>query len=321
VVSRKIAIALALGALTPLAALADYPEKPIKIIVPYPPGGSTDTVTRLIGQKLSESLKQPVVVENRGGASGMIGADAVAKSAPDGYTLLMTGSGPHVINVSLFPKIPYDPVKDFSPVALTAVYPLMMVVPASSPATNVNEFITWAKANKGKVNYCSIGPGTPSHLAGELFASRAGVEMTHIPYKGSGPALVDTMAGVCSVLFDSALSSGPHVKGGKLRALGVGTKERMASWPELPTIAEAGLPEFEVYTWTALMAPAGTPKPVITKLHAEVNKVLASPDFQEKLVAQGAIPGSGSVEQLVAFTDAEIRKWGKVIHDGNIKPD
>jgi tripartite-type tricarboxylate transporter receptor subunit TctC len=316
----RLTLAVALLALSAGAA-AQYPEKPIRMIVPYPPGGSTDIVARLIGQKLSESLKQPVVVENRGGASGMIGVEAGARSPADGYTLTMTASGPHAINVSLFPKISYDPVKDFTPIALTAIYPLIMVVPAGSPAANVKEFVTWAKANPDKANFCSIGPGTPSHLAGELFASSAGVKMTHIPYKGSGPAIIDTIAGTCAVLFDSALSSGPHVKGGKLKALGVGTKERLASWPELPTIAESGMPGFEAYTWTALVAPAGTPKDVLARLSGEMAKVLASPEFREKMTSQGAIAGNMTPEQFSAFADSEIRKWGKVIRDGNIKAD
>jgi tripartite-type tricarboxylate transporter receptor subunit TctC len=318
----KLRLALGIALLTLSAvAPAQYPERPIRMIVPYPPGGSTDIVARLVGQKLSDSLKQPVVIENRGGASGMIGVEAGARSPADGYTLTMTASGPHAINVSLFPKISYDPVKDFTPIALTAIYPLIMVVPAGSPAANVKDFVAWAKANPDKANYCSIGPGTPSHLAGELFASSAGMKMTHIPYKGSGPAIIDTIAGTCAVLFDSALSSGPHVKAGKLKALGVGTRERLGSWPELPTIAESGMPGFEAYTWTALVAPAGTPKDVVARLSAEMTRVLASPEFREKMTSQGAIAGNMTPEQFSAFADSEIRKWGKVIRDGNIKAD
>jgi tripartite-type tricarboxylate transporter receptor subunit TctC len=318
----KLRLALGIAWLTLSAgAAAQYPEKPIRMIVPYPPGGSTDIVARLIGQKLSGSLRQPVVIENRGGASGMIGVEAGARSPADGYTLLMTASGPHTINVSLFPKISYDPVKDFTPIALTAVYPLIMVVPQNSPSGNVKDFIAWAKANPDKANYCSIGPGTPSHLAGALFASMAGVAMTHIPYKGSGPALIDTIAGTCAVLFDSALSSGPHVKAGKLKALGVGTGERLPSWPDLPTIAESGMPGFEAYTWTALVVPAGTPKDIVAKLQAQTASVVGSSEFREKMASQGAIAGNMTPEQFSAFAEGEIRKWGKVIRDGNIKAD
>lgn len=301
-------------------AQAVYPDRAVKLVVPYPPGGSTDIVARAVGQKLGELMNTQVVIENKGGASGMIGSVQVAKSAPDGYTLLMTASGPHSINVSLFKDIAYDPVKDFSPIILTAVYPLLMVVNAEHPATSVSEFIAWAKANKGKVNFCSIGPGTPSHLAGELFQSMAGIEMTHIPYKGSSQAITDMLAGQCSVLFDSALSSGPQVKGGKLRAIGIGSKERVDSWSLIPTISESGLNGYEAYTWTALVAPAATPRPIIDQLNAEAAKVLATPSFMEMIKAQGAVVGGGSPEDLARFTESEIAKWGKVIRDGNIKP-
>jgi tripartite-type tricarboxylate transporter receptor subunit TctC len=285
---------------------------------PDPAGGSTDIVSRFIGSKLSDALKRPVVIENRGGASGMIGAEAVAKSAPDGLTLLMTASGPHSINPSLFPKLPYDPARDSTPIVLTAVYPLLMVVPADHPARDVRSFIAWAQANRGKVNYCSIGPGTPSHLAGELFRAMAGIEMTHIPYKGSSQAITDAIAGQCAVLFDSALSSGPQVKAGELRALAITSKDRVASWQQLPTVAESGLPGYEAYTWTALVAPAGTPRELIARYNIETNRVLSSAEYREKLDSQGAVPGGGTPEQLAAFAQAETAKWAKVIREGNI---
>ena len=303
------------------SAWAQYPNKPIKIVVPYPPGGSTDVVARLIGQKLQESWKQPVVVENRAGASGMIGTDLVAKSAPDGYTLLLAASGPQAVNISLFPKIPYDPVKDFVPITLVVTLPLLMVAPASLPANNAREFIAWVRANKDKANYCSIGPGTPSHLAGELFKSMTGADVAHIPYKGSGPALIDTMGGVCSVLFDSALSSGPHVRSGKLKVLATGSKSRLNSWPDVPTLSESGLPGYDAYSWGALLAPAGTPKDIVVKLQAEVSRILALPDIKQKLEAQGANAEGGSSEQLATLIQTEIVKWSKVIKDGNIKAD
>lgn len=303
------------------AAHAVYPDKPIRIIVPYPPGGTTDLLTRLIGQKLSDDLKQPVVVDNRAGAAAMIGSDLAAKAVADGYTLLSTGAGPHVINVSLFPKIPYDPVKDFAPITLMSINPLLMVVPASSPFNTAQEFIAWARDNKDKANYCSIGPGSPSHLAAELFKSSAGVQMTHIPYSGSGPALTATMGGVCSVLFDSVLSAGPHVKSGRLKVLATGNKERLASWPQVPTLAESGLPGFEAFTWGALLAPAGTPPEVVARLQSEVARIMAMPDVKQKIEDMGALPGGGSSAELDTFTRSEIRKWAKVIKDGNIKPD
>ena len=289
--------------------------------MPYPPGGSTDIVARLVGQKLQESWKQPVVIDNKAGASGMIGTELVAKSPADGYTLLMAGSGPQSVNISLFPRIPYDPIKDFSPITLVVSLPLLMVAPSALPVSNAREFIAWTRENKGKANYCSIGPGTPSHLAGELFKSMTGADMAHIPYKGSGPAIIDTIGGVCSVLFDSALSSGPHVKSGKLKVLATGNKARLASWPDVPTLAESGLPEYEAYTWAALVAPAGTPRDIVARLQAEVSKILALPDVRQKLEAQGAVPEGGSSEQLAAFIQSEIRKWAKVIKEGNIKAD
>ncbi len=302
-------------------ACAEFPDKAIKIVVPYPPGGSTDIIARAVGQKMAESLGTQVLIETKAGASGMIGASAVARSPADGYTLLMTGSGPHSINISLFKEIPYDPIKDFDPIILVAIYPLLMVVNADHPAKTVKEFIEWARTNKGQVNFCSIGPGTPSHLAGELFQSTAGIEMTHIPYKGSSQAIADIIGGHCSVLFDSALSSGPQVKGGKLRALGIGSKERIAAWPEVPTISESGLKGYEAYTWGALLAPAGVPKDILIKLHKAAAQAVSSASFVEMLEAQGGVPGGGTPEEMMSFTKSEIQKWGKVIRNGNIKSE
>jgi tripartite-type tricarboxylate transporter receptor subunit TctC len=312
---------LLLAAAFAATAQAAYPDKPIRIVVPYPPGGTTDLLTRLVAQKLSESLKQPVMVDNRAGGAAMIGSDLVAKSAPDGYTLLSTGAGPHVINVSLFPKIPYDPVRDFSSVTLMSINPLLMVVPASLPVNTVQEFIAWAREHPSKANYCSIGLGSPSHLAAELFKPLAGIEMTHIPYGGSGPAITATIGGVCSVLFDSVLSSGPHVKSGKLKVLATGNKQRLPSWPNVPTLAEAGLPTFEAFTWGAMLAPAGTPAEIVARLHSELARIFAMSDVRQKIEDMGALPGGGTSAELDAFTRSEIRKWAKVIKDGNIKPE
>ncbi len=316
----RAALLMAAG-LFAATAHAVYPDKPIRIVVPYPPGGTTDLLTRLVGQKLAENMKQPVLVDNRAGAAAMIGSDLVAKAVPDGYTLLSTGAGPHVINVSLFSKIPYDPVKDFAPITLMSINPLLMVVPASSPFNTVQEFIAWARDNKDKANYCSIGPGSPSHLAAELFKSSAGVQMTHIPYSGSGPALNATIGGVCSVLFDSVLSAGPHVKSGWLKVLATGNRERLGSWPQVPTLAESGLAGFEAFTWGALLAPAGTPPEVVARLQSEVAKIMALPDVRQKIEDMGALPGGVSSADLATFTRSEIRKWAKVIKDGNIRPE
>lgn len=316
-----IAAALACTALPALAQTTPYPAKPVRIVVPYPPGGSTDAITRMLGQALAEEWKQAVVIDNKGGASGMIGVEQVARSEPDGYTLVMSASGPQAVNVSLFPKIAYDPVKDFAPIVQAAVLPLLMVAPASAPYKNVPEFVAWAQGNKGKINYCSIGPGSPSHLAGELFASMARLDMTHVPYKGSGPALTDTIGGTCHVLFDSALSAGPHVKGGKLKLLAVSTDKRMPSWPEAATVAESGLPGFSAYTWTALFAPAGTPPEVVKKINADANRILQAPQFRQRLETQGAIAGKGSPGDMADFLKDEIGKWALLIRDRNIKPD
>lgn len=311
---------LLLAAFT-LGANAAYPEKAIRIVVPYPPGGTTDILTRLVAQKLSESFKQPVVVDNRSGGAAMIGSDIVAKSAPDGYTLLSTGAGPHVINVSLFPKMPYDPLKDFSSITLMSINPLLMVVPADLPVNTAQQFTAWARENEKKANYCSIGAGSPSHLAAELFKSMSGVEMTHIPYSGSGPAIIAAISGTCAVLFDSVLSSGPHVKSGKLKVLATGNKQRLPSWPNVPALADSGLPGFEAFTWGALLAPAGTPKDIIDKLQSEMAKIFAMPDVRQRVEELGALPGGGTPAELDAFSRSEMRKWAKVIKDGNIKPD
>jgi len=321
----QAAIAASLTLLTVAPGFAqpapDYPNKPIKIVVPYPPGGTTDLITRMVAKGLTDSWKQPVLVENRGGASGMIGTEVVAKAPADGYTLLSTGSGPHAVNISLFPKINYNPVKDFEPINVMLTIPLLMVAPVNAPYATVGEFIDWARRNKDKANYCSIGAGSPSHLAAELFKSMAKVDVTHVPHKGSGPAIVDTVAGTCQVLFDSAVSSGQHVRSGKLKALAIATAERVPSWEKLPTISESGVPGFNAYTRGALLAPAGTPKAIVNRLNAEVVRILATPEVRDYLLSQGAIPGKGTPEDLAVFTNQEIAKWAKVIRDGNIKPE
>ncbi|WP_020206922.1 MULTISPECIES: tripartite tricarboxylate transporter substrate binding protein [Cupriavidus] len=300
-------------------AAGPYPDKPVRIVVPYPAGGSTDILTRLLAKGLTKRWGQAVVVDNRGGASGIIGTEVAARADPDGYTLLMNGNGPHTINVSLFEKLPYDPVRDFVPIVRGMTIPLLMVAPANAPYNDVKSFIAWAKANKSTANYCSIGPGSPSHLAGELFKSMAALpQLTHVPYKGSGPAIVDTIAGTCHILFDAALSSGPQVKNRKLKLLAIGTEQRDSSWPDTPTVAESGLPGFSAYTWSALFAPAGTPPAIVKKIQQDADAVLRSPELKAALVEQGAQAGGGSSEELARFVDTEIAKWGKVIKDGHI---
>jgi tripartite-type tricarboxylate transporter receptor subunit TctC len=314
---------LGMLATAPLSAMANdtsnYPNRVVRIIVPYPAGGSTDILTRLLAQGLTQRWNQPVVVENRGGASGIIGNEAAARADPDGYTLLMNGSGPHVVNISLFEKLPYHPVKDFVPIVMGMTIPLLMVAPANAPYSDVNTFIAWANENKDKANYCSIGPGSPSHLTGELFKTMANLpQLTHVPYKGSGPAIIDTIGGTCHVMFDAALSSGPQVKNGKMKLLAIGTEQRDTSWPDTPTVSESGLSGFNAYTWSGLIAPAGTPAAIIKKIQDDANVVLRSPEVKDALQKQGAQAGGGTSEELGRIVDSEIAKWAKVIKDGNI---
>ena len=265
-----------------------YPTKPIRIVVPFPAGGTTDVLARAAAQKLTESLGQPAVVDNRPGAGGNIGAELVAKSPPDGYTLLMGTVGTHAINPSLYPKMPYDHVKDFAPVILVAGVPNVLVINPALPVNSVQELIAYAKANPGKLNFASSGNGTSIHLSGELFKTMAGVQMTHVPYKGSAPALQDLVGGQVQLMFDNLPSSLALIKGGKLKALAVTSSARAAALPDVPTLAESGLPGFEASSWFGLLAPAGTPQPIILKVNGDVAKWLASPEAKEKLLAQGA---------------------------------
>jgi tripartite-type tricarboxylate transporter receptor subunit TctC len=302
------------------AAAADtYPDKSIRWIVPYPPGGSTDILTRLVGQKMQEAWGQPVVIENRGGASGIIGVEAAAKAAPDGYTLLMTASGPHAINPSLFKTLPYDPMKSFDQITLVAKLPMLLLAHPSLPASNVKELIAWLKSQQGKATYASIGNGTPSHLAMEMFRDMAGLQMNHVPYKGSGPALTALLGGQeAPIMFDSVLSSSGHVKAGKLKAIAVSTAERLPSMPDIPTVSESGLPGFDASTWTAAVVPAGVPKERLEKITKEVIRILNLPDVREKIAGQGAIPGGNSPKEFTEFAAAEALKWGKVIKSANV---
>ncbi len=298
-----------------------YPVRPIRIVVPFPAGGTTDVLARAVAQKLTEALGQPTVVDNRPGAGGNIGAELVAKSPPDGYTLLMGTVGTHAINPSLYPKMPYDHVRDFAPVILVAGVPNVLVINPALPINSVQELIAYGKANPGKLNFASSGNGTSIHLSGELFKTMAGVQMAHIPYKGSAPALQDLVGGQVQLMFDNLPSSLALIKAGKLKALAVTSKERAAALPDVPTLAESGLPGFEASSWFGLLAPAGTPQPVIAKLNAEVAKWLASPEAKEKLLAQGAIAAGGTPEDFARHIAAETAKWQKVVKDSGAKID
>ncbi|HUG21700.1 tripartite tricarboxylate transporter substrate binding protein [Piscinibacter sp.] len=295
-----------------------YPDKPIHIVVPYAPGGPTDIVARLIGNKLSEQLGQPVIVDNKGGAGGNLGAEAASQAAPDGYTLLLVTTG-HTINPSLYPKLGYDLVKDFAPVSQLISSPMVVAVTPSLPVINLAELIALAKAKPGELNFASAGNGSSTHLAPELFDMMAGIKMTHVPYKGSAPALGDVIGGHAQVAFDYMISAMQHVRSGKLKGLAVTSAARSPAAPELPTVAEAGVPGFEVIGWNGLMAPAGTPKPVIDKLNAAVKKALASPDIVAQVSGQGSSPHWSSADAFGSFVRAEVARWGKVVHASGAK--
>jgi len=297
-----------------------YPSKAVRMIVPFPPGGGTDYTARLVGQKLSETWKQPVVIENRPGASTIIGSDIVAKSAHDGYTLLM-GSTNHTINPSLIAKLPYDTIKDFTPitVALTASY--VLVVHPSLPAKSVKELIALARAHKGEINYSSSGTSGPQHLAGELFKWMAKVDIVHVPYKGGGPAVTALVGGHVQMQFATPPSVVPHITQGRLRALAVSSAKRSESFPELPTIAEAALPGYEAVTWWGLLGPARLPREIVTKIHADVVNVVKMPDVRERLVREGVTAAATSPEQFQAMIDRDIVLHAKIVKAANIRID
>jgi tripartite-type tricarboxylate transporter receptor subunit TctC len=315
-VSRRAALAtgmLALGLMaTPASAQSDFPSRPVTLVVPFPAGGSTDLVARLIAAQMTKELGQQIVVENRGGAGGNIGSAAVARAEPDGYTILMGTVATHALNPALYKKMPFDAVKDFAPVSLLALIPNVLVVNTDFPAKNVAELIELLKAEPGKYSYASSGNGTPLHLSGELFKTMAGVDMVHIPYKGAGPALIDVMGGHVPIMFDNLPPSLEHIRAGKLRGLGVTTKERSPAAPELPTIAET-LPGYETYSWNALFAPTGTPKPAIDRLNAAAVAAVANPEVAARLKDLSATAVGSTPEQLAAHVETELAKWAPIV--------
>ncbi len=318
------AAAFAIASLT--AQAQSWPSKPVRIIVPFSPGGTTDIVARSLGAELQKMWQQPVVVENRAGAGGNVGADAVAKSPNDGYTLLMGTVGTHSINAALFAqsgnKMPFDAVKDFAPITLAAGVPNVMVVNSKVPVNTVNEFIAYAKARPGQLNMASSGNGTSIHLTGELFKTMTGTYMVHLPYRGSAPALTDLLAGNTNVMFDNLPSALPHIKSGRLKALAVTSRERSPALPDTPTIEEAAnLKGFDASSWFGLFAPAGTSRAIVDKIQSDVTKALAVPEVRERFVAQGAQPGGNTPDQFAAFIRAEIEKWTKVVKASNAKID
>jgi tripartite-type tricarboxylate transporter receptor subunit TctC len=319
------AATLAFASLTSAQAQS-WPSKPVRIIVPFPPGGTTDIVARSLGAELQKMWQQPVIVENRAGAGGNVGAEAVAKSPNDGYTLLMGTVGTHAINAALFAqggnKMPFDPVKDFVPITLAAGVPNVMVIHPKVPANSVSEFIAYAKANPGKLNMASSGNGTSIHLTGELFKTMTGTYMVHLPYRGSAPAVSDLLAGNTNVMFDNLPSALPHIKSGRLKALAVTSRVRSPALPDTPTIEEAAnLKGFDASSWFGLFAPAGTSRAIVDKIQADVAKALAVPQVRERFVAQGAQPGGTTPDQFAAFIRAETDKWAKVVKISNAKVD
>jgi tripartite-type tricarboxylate transporter receptor subunit TctC len=316
--SLVFALASALGGTS--AAAQGYPAKPIRFVVPYPPGGSVDIAARAVGQKLTEAWGQPVVIDNRAGAGGNIGADLVAKSPADGYTLLMGAVATHAINPTLYGKLPYDPVKDFTPVALVVQVPNILVLNPSVPAQSVKELIELARAKPGTLNFGSGSTGSTGHLAGELFNTMAGVKMVHIPYKGAAPATTDLLSGQIHLMFDNLANALPNVKAGKLHALAVTTLRRSPAVPELPTVAESGLPGFDLTTWFGVMVPAGTPPDIVAKLNAEIVRGLSTKDMRERLEKMGAEPPlNNTPENFAAFIRTEAAKYAKVVKDSGAK--
>jgi tripartite-type tricarboxylate transporter receptor subunit TctC len=328
--TRRGALALATGlafmAALPAGAQSNWPTRPVRIVVPFAAGGTTDILARAIAPELSRAFGQQFIVDNRAGAGGNVGAEIVARSAPDGYTLLMGTVGTHGINRALYDKLPYDPIKDFAPITLVAGVPNVMVMQTEKARTlginNVADFIKYAKAHPGKLNMASSGNGTSIHLAGELFKSMSGTYMVHFPYRGSGPALLDMVGGTMDVMFDNLPSSMPQIKAGKLKALAVTSAQRSAALPDVPTIEQAaGLKGFDASSWFGLLAPAGTPPDIVNRVQQEVARSLGTAAIKEKMLAQGAIPSGNTPAEFVRLIDSEHRKWAKVVKDSGAKVD
>ena len=317
-------LAVACAALAPAQAIAQpaqkFPDRPIRFIVPFPPGGGNDILARVLAPKMSEGLGQPVVVDNRPGAGGNIGADLAAKAAPDGYTIVIA-SNQVTMNPALYAKLPFDIEKDFAPVALAASVPMVLVVNPAVPAASVKELVALAKAEPGKLNYSTPGNGTPQHIAFEVFNHAAGIRIAHVPYKGTGPAIADVIGGQVQATFGTLASLEQHVKAGKLRALAVATPKRSLTMPTVPTMAESGVPGYDVSLWYSILAPAGTPAPVLARLSAEIAKALAAPEVRDRLVGQGFEVSYLNPEQMNDLMKRDIARWGKSLKDVGIKLD
>jgi tripartite-type tricarboxylate transporter receptor subunit TctC len=320
--SRLVSIAvLSLLALTAQSAAQTYPERVVRIINPYPPGGSVDVMARILAQKLSDDLGHQFIVENRAGGGGNTGSEFVAKADPDGYTLLFTAPGPLTVNQTLYSKLPFDPAKDFAPIALFATAPIVLIVNPAVPAHNVQELIALAKKEPGKINFASAGNGTTNHLSGELFKSMAKIDIVHVPYRGAGPAMNDLIGGHVQMFFDLMPVVLPQIAAGKVRALANAGAKRAAALPDLPTVAEQGLPGFDASSWYGLVAPASTPEPVLAKLREEVAKALKTPAMAARIRELGSEPGTAFGKDFGAFMAAETKKWAEVIRASGAKAD
>jgi len=311
-----------LGAVSSGTALAqaNYPDKPVRFVVPYPPGGGTDVIARIVQDRFQALLGQPIIIDNKGGAGGSVGSELAARAAPDGYTVLFTLSS-HTINPAIYPKLSFDTIKDFESIGTVASLPQILVANPLVPASTVAELVALAKAKPELLAYASVGNGSPGHLAGELFKLRTGTQMTHIPYRGGGPAVTDVISGQVPLLWVSIPAAAQFVKTGKLKAFAVSTLKRSAAFPDVPTVQETGVPDFEVDSWYAMFVPARTPQPVIERLNRALNTIVAEPGIRDKLLAQGAEGVGGSPQTLTRIVTAEIPKWAKLAKDANIKAD
>jgi len=305
----------------PAAAQTAFPTKPIRLVCPFPPGGTTDLVARLVAQKFTEAWGQQVVVDNRPGAGGVIGTEMVAQAAPDGYTVLLGSITTHAVNPALYKSLKFDPIKDFAPVSLVVSSPQLLAVHPSVAAKSVKEFVALAKAKPGQLNYGSAGTGTSPHLTFELFRSMAAIDVVHVPYKGTGPAITDLVGGQVQAMITGVVALMPHVKSNRLRALGVTSTKRVAALPDVPTVAESAVPGFDVSSWFGVFLPARTPRPIVMKMNQEIVKILTNPEVRQRLIDQGADPASGTPEEFAAYVKSEMTRWGQVVRSTGARAD